>query len=158
MNKETFNDLISFEYPDGFNKLSNEENEKFFTGDLMRLSFHNPEKHIIFSLSKSKDSFIYWLCSVATVVSNSLSNLESTLKDFEVIEEYKSTIFNQSSITECFSYTASDDGSKQYGELSVFKIKKAFYVVYCLSRFEDKENSKRIFKQLKESFTSVDEN
>ena len=155
MKKATFNNLINLEYPEEFNELSDKENEKYFTGNLLRLSFINKEKHILLSLSKSKDAFLNRFVGIAAVISSSLSNLENNLKDYQHIEEFESTIFNQPSITECFTYTANDEDVKQYGELSVFKFQKAFYVVYCISRLEDKEDSKLLFNSFKDSFKSI---
>ena len=158
MKKGIFNDLINFEYPESFSQLSEEENQKYFMGNLMRLSFQNTEKHILLSLSKSKDSFMNRFVSIAAVISGSLSNMENNLKDYQHLEEYESTIFGEPSITECFSYTANDLDVKQYGELSVFKFKKAFYVVYCISRLEDQEETKELFKAFKDSFTPINSN
>ena len=93
--------------------------------------------------------------SVAAVISGSLSNMENNLKDYQHLEEYESTIFGESSITESFSYTANDQDVKQYGELSVFKYKKAFYVVYCISRLDDQEDAKKLFKEFKDSFVAM---
>ena len=155
MKKATFNDLISLEYPEEFDELSETENQKYFTGNLMRLSFLNKERHILLSLSKSKDSFMNRFVSVAAVISGSLSNMENNLKDYQHLEEYESTIFGEPSITESFSYTANDQDVKQYGELSVFKYKKAFYVVYCISRLEDQEDAKKLFKEFKDSFVAM---
>ena len=152
MNKETFNDLINLEYPDDFKKLSDKENERYFTGDLLRISFHNEQKHILMSLSKSKDSFINRLVNAVTVISGALSNLEKNLKEYKLLEDYESTIFDKPAITACFSYTANNENIKQYGELSVFKEKKAFYIIYCLCRFEDKDESMKIFKEFRDSF------
>ncbi len=154
MKKATFNNLINLEYPDNFVELSDIENERYFTGNLLRLTFHNEEKHILLSISKSKDSFINRIIGVASVVSGSLSNMENNLKDYQLLEEYESTIFDRPAITECFSYTANDLDVKQYGELSVFKFKSAFYVVYCISRLEDQEECKELFKNFKDSFAS----
>ena len=154
--KATFNDFINLEYPEGFKILSDEENKKYFTGDLLRLSFQNSEKHILLSLSKSKDKFIHRFITVSAMIDGSLSNLENNLKDYEFIEEYETSILGQVALTDCFSYTANDQDVKQYGELSIFKVKKAFYVVYCISRLEDKEESKELFKQFKDSFTPLD--
>lgn len=157
MKQATFNDLISLEYPDSFKELSKEENEKYFTGDLYRISFHSEEKHIILSLSKSKDSFFNRLISIVTVASSSLSNLQRNLKDYQFIEEYQSTIFGVDAITECFTYTANDKDLKQYGELSIFKYKKAFYVIYSIGWLENKEENKELFKEFKNSFKPINE-
>ena len=154
MKKAIFNNLINLEYPEDFEELSEIENQKYFMGNLLRLSFINKERHILLSLSKSKDSFMNRFIGIAAVISSSLSNMENNLKDYQHLEEYESNIFEEPSITECFSYTANDEDVKQYGELSVFKFKKAFYVVYCISRLEDKEETKELFKQFKDSFTS----
>ena len=156
MKNATFNNLIKLSYPDDFVELSIEENEKYFSGDLMRLSFQNKDKHILLSLSKSKDSFINRILSVASIVAGSLSTLENNLKEYQHLEEYESEVFDRSSITECFSYMASDENVKQYAEMTVFKEKKAFYIIYCISRFEDKEESKKLFKEFRESFTDID--
>ncbi len=155
MKKATFNDLIEFEYPEDFLELTKEENEKYFSGDLSRVSFQNRDKHILLSLSKSKDSFMNYIIGVASVVSGSLSAMERNLKDFAIIEECESTIFEKQAITECFLYTASNENVKQYGELSVFKAGKAFYVVYCISRFDDREENKQLFKQFRDSFVPM---
>ena len=152
MNKGTFNDIIDFEYPDGFKQLSDIENERYFSGNLMRLSFQNKEKHILLSISKTKDSFMNRLVSTASVLANALANLEGGLKDYEFIEEYESEIFELPAMTGCFSYNTRDEDIKQYGELSVFKLRKTFYIIYCLSRFENKDDSKVIFKDFKDSF------
>ena len=154
MKKAIFNNLINLEYPEDFEELSEIENQKYFMGNLLRLSFINKERHILLSLSKSKDSFMNRFIGIAAVISSSLSNMENNLKDYQHLEEYESSIFEEPSITECFSYTANDEDVKQYGELSVFKFKKAFYVVYCISRLEDKEETKELFKRFKDSFTS----
>lgn len=153
MKIETFNNLINFEYPDDFVKLSDSENEKYFSGDLLRVSFNNTEKHALVSLSKTKDSFLNRLVGVASVIAGSLSNMEKNLKEFKVIEECESNICDRPTITECFSYTANDQNIKQYGEMSVFKYKSAFFIIYCICRFEDKESSKTIFKEFKDSFS-----
>ena len=153
MSKVIFNNLINLEYPDGFVELNEVENKKYFNGDLLRLSFHHKEKHILLSLSKTKKSFINRIVSISAVANNLLSNMMNSLKDYEDIEEYKDTIFNEPAITKCFSYTANDKDIKQYCELSIFKLKNAFYFVYCLSRFEDKEEHKELFKKFRDSFT-----
>lgn len=155
MKKATFNDYLSFEYHDEFEQMSDEENKKYFTGDLLRLSFINREKHIVISLSKSKNSFINRLLSVAAVISGSLSNMENYLKDYQLIKEYESTIIDRPAVTECFSYTANDEDIKQYSELSVIKIKNAFYVFYCISRLDDIEEAKNIFGEFKRSLKYV---
>lgn len=152
MKQATFNDFINLEYPDDFQLLSEEENKKYFVGNQLRLSFLYKEKHILISLSKGKDSFMNGLFSVSSIAKSSLSNLSRNLKDYQFIEESSSSTLDQPSITECFSYMAIDQNVKQYGELTVFKVKKAFYAVMCLSRFESKEESKKVFKQFVDSF------
>ena len=156
MKTATFNNLIKLSYPDDFVELSLEENEKYFSGDLMRLSFQNKDKHILLSLSKSKDSFINRILNVASIVATTLSTLENNLKDYQHLGEYESEVFDRASITECFSYMASDENVKQYAEMTVFKEKKAFYIIYCISRYEDKEESKKLFKEFRESFLDID--
>ena len=151
MNKSIFNNQINLEYPDGFTQLSDEENSKYFMGNQLRQSFQNKDKHILLSLSKSKDSFLYRFLSLEGVLNSSLSNLEKNLKDYQTLEKYESTIFNQESVTACFSYLTNEKDVKQYGELSIFKIKKAIYAIYCVCWFADKEENKVIFKQFKDS-------
>lgn len=155
MSKTIFNNLISIEIPDNFKQLSEEENEKFFAGDLMRISFQNPQKHILFSISKTKDSFLNRIINPAAVLSGALSNMEKNLKNYQLIETCESTIFDKPAMTACFSYSTNSEDIKQYGELSVFKFKKAFYVIYCLSKFESKEESKALFKQFRDSFAPI---
>lgn len=152
MKQAIFNNLINLSYPDDFKELSDKENEKYFSGDLMRLSFHSEDKHVLMSISKSKDSFMNRLVNIASVLVGSVGNLESSLKEYKQIEEYESIIFDTNAITECFEYLASDDGSRQYGELTIFKVRKAFYIIYCLCRYDNKEEAKKIFKDFKESF------
>ena len=156
MKNATFNNLISLQYPDDFVELSDSENEKYFTGNLLRKSFQNKEKHILLSLSKSKSFFLNRFVKIETVVGNSLSSLESSLKEFQYIEEIKSNVFNCTSISECFAYTASDQGVRQYGELTIFKVKSAFYIIYCICRFDDKDEHKETFEQFKKSFTHIE--
>ena len=151
MNKAIFNNQINLEYPDGFTQLSDEENSKYFMGNQLRQSFHNKEKHVLLSLSKSKDSFLYRFLSLEGVLNSSLSNLANNLKDYQTLEKHESTIFNQESLTACFSFVAKDKDVKQYGELSIFKMKKAIYAIYCVCWFTDKEENKIIFKQFKDS-------
>ena len=155
MAKTIFNSLIGLEYQDDFSELSDEENEKYFSGNLLRSSFQNKEKHILLSISKNKDSLFNRFISVATVISSGVSHLENSLQDFQLLEEYETSILDLPSITESFSYVASDKGIKQYGELSVFKYKKAIYVIYCICRFGDKDEHKKIFKEFRDSFTLV---
>lgn len=155
MKSVTFNNLIALEYPDDFKQLSDEENEKYFYGDQPRLSFQNKEKHILFSISKSKDAFINRLISIKAVAIGSLTNLENNLKEYKFIEEKESLISDKPSLTECFSYIANDKDIKQYGELTIFKIGKAFYNIHCISRFDDKEECQAIFKQFRNSFKSI---
>ncbi len=152
MNKAVFNELITLEYPDDFNQLSDIENEKYFSGNLLRLSFQNREKHILLSLSKSKDSFLNRLVSVASVLNGSLGNLAKNLKEYQYIEEFDETIFDSDSHTACFSYLTNDEKDRQYGELSIFKVKKSFYIVYCICRLEDKDKYKTLFKEFRKSF------
>ena len=152
MKQATFDNSINLEYSDDFKELSVEENKKYFSGDLQRISFYNSENHILLSLSKSNSALLNRLISVTTVLSGALSNLERSLKEYRFIEESDSIICDRPSITAYFSYTASNENAKQYGELSVFKIKSTFYIIYCISRFEDKEESKKIFNEFKNSF------
>ena len=152
MKQAIFNNLINLSYPDDFIELDEAGNKKYFAGDLQRLSFHNKEKHIILSLSKTKDSFMNHLLNITGMLVGATRNLENNLKEYKRVEEYESVIFDCDAITECFEYLASDDGSKQYGELSVFKVRKAFYIIYCLSRYDNKEEAKKIFKDFRESF------
>ena len=152
MEQTTFNTFINLQYSDNFDVLNKEENEKYFTGDLLRISFQNREKHILLSLSKTNDSFFNRLVGIKTVVNNTVATLQSGLKDYQFVEEYETTMFDRPAITSCFSYTAKDQDVKQYGELSVFKFKSAFYVVYCISRLENKEDAKKIFKEFTDSF------
>lgn len=158
MNKAVFNNLIDLEYPDDFAKLSEEENQKHFSGDLMRLSFQNKDKHVLLSLAKSKDAFMNRLVSVAAVAGNSLATLEESLKEYQFIEEYESEIFGLPAINECFTYVASDIEVKQYGELSIFKYKKAFYMIYCICQYNDKDKYKKLFKEFKDSFKDIEYN
>ena len=155
MNKVTFNNLISLECPEGFNQLTDAENQRYFSCDLLRLSFQNKDKHILLSLSKTKNSLIGWLTSASSVAHGSLANMSNNLKDYQFIEEYESTVFAKQAVTECFSYSANDQDVKQYGELTVFKVKNAFYVIYCLCRLEDKEEHRLLFKQFKDSFSPI---
>ena len=152
MKHAVFNNLVHLEYPDDFVELSEEENEKYFSGDLKRLSFRNEEKHIILSISKTKDSFMNRLLNITGMLVEATRNLENGLKEYKRVDDYESTIFDMKATTECFEYLSSDTGVKQYGELSIFKVRKAFYIIYCLSRYEDKESAKKIFKEFKESF------
>ena len=155
MNKATFINFINLEYPDGFKELSDIENKKYFSGDMIRLSFHNEEKHVLLSLSKSKYSFMNNFINARNIANGAITNLRRNLKDFSFVEEYKSKILGQDAVTECFSYMANDQDIKQYAEMSVFKIKKQFYVVYCLCRDNSKEEYKKIFKEFRESFTAI---
>ena len=152
MKEAVFNKIIKLSYPDDFVELTPEENEKYFSGDLLRLTFQNKEKHFILSISKTKDAFMNRFFSTASVLVGASSNLEKNLKEYERIGEYDSTIFDVPAITDCFSYVANDKDIKQYGELTVFKVNKAFYIIYCISRYEDKEDAKKTFKEFKESF------
>ena len=155
MKQVIFNNQISLECPDDFKEMSDEENHKYFSDNLLRLSLHNKEKHIILSLSKSKESFLYRLISVSKVISDAISNLRKNLKDYKHIDEYNTTIFDKPAITVCFSYTANDENIKQYGELSVFKIKNAFYALHFIGRLDDEEECKMLFKEVKDSFKSI---
>lgn len=155
MNKVTFNNLINLECPEGFVELSERENQRYFSSDLLRLSFQNKDTHVLLSLSKTKNSFINWITNAASVAHGSLANMANNLKDYQFIEEYESTVFRKQAITECFSYIANDQNIKQYGELTVFKIKNAFYVIYCLCRLEDKEEHQSLFKQFRDSFSPI---
>ena len=155
MAKATFNNVFSLECPEGFVQLSEEEQQKFFLGKQLRLTFQDKEKHILISLSKGNDSFLNRLFSNKAVIRGAASNMKNNLKDFESLGEEESVILGKPAITRCFSYVVNDQDIKQYGELSVFKIKSAFYVVHCLSRFESKEESKKVFKQIIDSFASV---
>lgn len=156
MKKAVFNELIELEYPEEFVELNQEENEKYFSGDLLRLSFQDKEKHILLSIAKSKNSFINRLINVASVINGSLSVLEKNLKDYESLGGWQATIMDRISITECFSYVTNEEGIKQYGEFSAFKIRNAFYTIYCICRFEDKEKSKQLFKRFIDSFKYVE--
>ena len=151
MSTMTFNNFINLEYPDGFKVLTDEENSYFFTGNQLRLSFHNKEKHILISLSKSNDSFMNRILSLKAVSNGAINNLKSSLQDFKLIKEDNSTICNEPSLTSCFSYRVSDSDIMQYGELSIFKYKKSFYSVYSISRLEDKEESIKIFTSFRDS-------
>ena len=154
MEKLVFNESINLEYPDSFVKLSEEENHQYFSGNLLRLSIQDKEKHILISISKSRNSIFYRITNVASVAINSVSNLETTLKEYEFIEEFESRVLDEYCLTECFSYKANDQDIKQYGELSVFKIKNAIFSIYCICRLEDKDNYKKVFKQFRDSLTN----
>lgn len=152
MKQGQFNNLINFEYRDDYVELTPEENEKYFSGDLMRLSVQNKAKHILLSISKTRSTFINRFVSLASVLVGTVNNLEQSLKDYKHIDEYESVIMNTNAITECFEYFTHDFNNRQYGELSIFKVKKAFYIIYCICRYEDKEECKTIFKEFKDSF------
>ena len=152
MKQAKFNNLINLEYPDGFVELSDLENQRYFMGNLMRLSFINKEKHILISLSKSKDSIFNKFISIPMVASSSLANLENNLKEYQYLEEKESMILDNPSLTESFSYHANDEDVYQYGELTVFKFKKAIYSIYSICRLEDKEECKKLFDDFKQSF------
>ena len=158
MDNAIFNNLVSLPFPEGFKQLSEEENKKFFTGDLLRLSFQDQERHILLSLSKSKDSFLNYLASIKSVAAGSLSCMANNLKDYQALEERFGMVLDKKAIIESFSYEANDLTVKQYGELTVLKIKNAFYVVYCLCRLEDKEKHQKIFEDFRNSLTYVNDN
>jgi|GEM_PF-5051742 len=155
MKEATFKNLIHLEVPEDFVELNEEENKKFFTGDLSRISFRNKEKHILLSLSQSKVSFLYRLYGVKTALNGALNGMAKSLKDYEALGEQESVIFDQKALTAAFSFTAKDADVKQYGELSVFKIKNVFYAIYCVSKFEDKEESKEIFARFRSSLAPM---
>lgn len=155
MKQVTFNNLINLEYPEDFKILSEEEGKKYFSGNLMRLSFHNEERHILISLSKSKNSFLNYFFPVASVARNAINSTKHNLKDFQFVGEFTSTIFNVPAITECFSYTSNNSDVKQYGELSVFKYKRTIYAIYCVSRLDNKEKDKEVFEDFRNSFKKV---
>lgn len=155
MMKTTFNNLINIEYPDDFKILTEKENAKYFNGDLLRLTFQNKDKHLLISIAKTRNSFLNRLFGIKTILDGAISNMAKNLKEFDIIEGYNSVIFNKPALTKCFSYLTTKEEIKQYGEFSVFKIKNAFYNVYCLSRFEDKDEYKDLFKQFRDSFTEI---
>ena len=155
MKQAIFNDLLTFKYPDEFKQLTEKENEKYFSGNLLRLSFHNEDKHLLISISKSKDSFMYRLVGLNTIISGTMTSLANNLRDYEYIEEVRLNVLDKPAIKECFSYMAKDQDVKQYGELTAFKNKNALYSIYCLSRYEDKEDAKAIFKEFIDSFEEV---
>lgn len=155
MKAATFQNLIHLEVPEDFAELSEEESKKFFTGNLSRISFRNKEKHILLSLSQSKASFLYRLCGVKTALNGALNSMAKSLKDYEALGEQESVIFDQKALTAAFCFTAKDADVKQYGELSVFKIKNVFYAIYCVSVFEGREEAKEIFAGFRCSLTPM---
>ena len=95
MKEAAFKNLIHLEVPEDFVELSEEENKKYFTGNLSRISFRNKEKHILLSLSQSKASFLYRLYGVKTALNGALSGMARSLKDYEALGENESVIFDQ---------------------------------------------------------------
>lgn len=154
--KETiFNNSIKLKFPDSFIVLTDEENDRYFYGNHHRLSLEDKGKHILISISKSKNSIFNRFLGIITVANSSLSDMETNLKEYKFIEEYDSTILGETAVNECFSYAANDENVHQYGELSIFKIKNAIYNVYCICRLEDKDESKKLFKEFKDSLSKI---
>ena len=150
MKNTVFDGNVSVEFPDDFREMSEEEVGKYFGGGLPRLGVINPDKHVIMSISRTNDSFLGLIASSSSVLSGAERSL-SRLKDYRCLERLDSTLLGKPAKAIRFRYAASDKGTQQYGEMRVVKHKRRFYISYCLSRLEGKDENEQTFIQFNES-------
>ena len=151
MKNSVFDKNINVEFPDDFYKMSEEENGKFFGGDMLRFGARNVEKHVILSLGKTNKSFMNLFASPKSVLVGAENNLKKNLKDYQRLEEFEVELLTKPGIGISFEYSAIDKDVKQFCEMTVTKYKNNFYVTYCLSRLEDRKENKEIFKEFRNS-------
>ena len=155
MKTAIFDKTISLEYPDDFNEMSEEEIRKFFGGDLLRFGVRNVEKHVILSAAKTNKSFLNVFASPKSVLAGAENNLRNNLKNYNRLESFETELLSKKGNAIRFSYSAIDQDVKQFCEMAVVKYKKEFYVTYCLSRLEDKEENEEVFKAFRNSLKAM---
>ena len=156
MKNATFDGKISLFYPDDFYEMNEEEMKRFFGGDMLRFGARNAEKHIILSLTKSKKSFLNIFASSISVLAGVEHTFSSNLKDYNCLDRFEFEMFSKKGNGIRFTYLAIDQDVKQYCEMTVVKYKNNFYVSYCLSRFEDKQQSEEVFKSFRDSLRLIE--
>ena len=151
MKNVIFDKKISLEYPDDFYEMNEEEIRKFFGGDMLRFGVRNIEKHVILSIGKTNKSFLNNFASSKSVLAGAENTLSSNLKNYQCLDRFEVEMLSQKGSGIRFSYSAIDQDVKQFCEMAVIKYKNGFYVTYCLSRAEDKEENEKIFKAFRNS-------
>ena len=149
MKQAIFDETISLEYPDDFYEMSEEEIKEFFGGEILRIGFRNVEKHVILSLGKISKSLLTFFASPKGVLAGAINNFQNNLKDYRCLEEFNTNVLSKSGNGVRFEYSASDKDVKQFCEMTVTKYKGAFYVIYCLSRLEDKKENEEVFNSFR---------
>ena len=79
--------------------------------------------------------------------------MRSRLKDYRRLERFDADMLGKPAKGIRFSYSATDKDVKQYGEMRVVKIKRRFYVTYCLCRLEGQEENGPAFQRFQESLS-----
>ena len=151
MKSATFDETVKIEYPDDFREMSKEELAKYFADGNTRFGAINPEKHIILSVSRTKNSLLGLFASADSVLNGAESSMRRGLKDYCCLKRLDSNLLGKPAKAIHFIYSANDKDVKQFGEMRVAKVKRHFYVTYCLSRLEGKEENGAIFTQFNDS-------
>ena len=155
MQNTIFNKNVYIEYPDDFYEMSGEEIKKYFAGDMLRFGARNAEKHVILSVAKTKESFLNLITDAKSVLNGAESSLKKGLKDYAVTERFDAGIFGKTAKGIRFDYSASDNGVKQFCEMTVVKGKRCFYIVYCVCRLADADENDNVFTAFKKSLKLV---
>ena len=156
MKTAIFNKTISLDYPDDFYEMSEKEIKKFFGGDMLRFGVRNIEKHVILSLGKTNKSFLNFFASPKSVLAGAESTLSSNLKNYQCLDSFEVEMLSKKGNGIRFSYSAIDQDVKQFCEMVVVKYKNDFYVTYCLSRLENKEENEETFKAFRSSLKVIE--
>ena len=155
MKNADFYGLVNIEYPDDYIEMSTEEISKYFKDNALRWGGRSPEKHVILSLGKTKDSFFNLFYDAKSALTGGENVLKKTLKDYERLERFDTTLLGNAAMGVHFEYTADDKPIRQFCELVVVRIKKCFYTVYCISWAENAAENAAVFENFRTALKLV---
>lgn len=150
-----FNKNIYIEYPSDFYEMSDDEIKTFFADNLLRFGVRNANTHTILSVGKTKSSFINLFTNAKSVVCSAEKKLRNNLKDYVLNGEFDTKVFGKSAKGIRFEYTAVDNDVRQFCEMVVVKLNNCFYVVYCLSRLSDADDSRPLFASFRDGLRFI---
>lgn len=91
------------------------------------------------------------LADAKSFLAGAENSLKKNLRDYQCSDRYDTELLGKAAKGIRFSYSASDIGVGQFCEMTAVKIRRSFYVVYCMSRLEDAEKTSSLFKSFRDS-------
>jgi len=146
------NDSICFSFPDGFRKMSEEEQQPFRMDQSgPNVSLRDEDRHIIVSLGYRYAGLMAAFLSDKDLIKNAQSRIASAMQSFGYrLTGYQDRVLAGKTISS-FQYTYTTQGVQMVGECCAMKEGKTIYYLHCYVRQSCMEEGIQIWKEILET-------